>query len=195
MTHEGPQLDPLLHRLAECPPEFLLPPLIGGRGEIDVAAIVCDQFRDWSPESNFVPTSGQVTSLRAASAEHQRLMAVATWLLHDDWFLARPALSSAAWDLLLSDSLQSLSKLVRADVIVNDADRREELTRVCLRALGLRPFGETEAQALDRLTTLDSVERDRVIRNTRSAEARTRQIREAMARKAAQEAAARYSPE
>jgi hypothetical protein len=45
------------------------------------------------------------------------------------------------------------------------------------------------------LNTLDSVERKRVVEKTREAEARARQIREAMARRAAQEAAARYSPE
>jgi hypothetical protein len=80
-------------------------------------------------------------------------------------------------------------------VIINDPDRREELVRLCLKGLGLIPQGESAAQAADRLTTLDSVERDRVIRETRQAEARAREIREAMARKRAEEAAARYSPE
>jgi hypothetical protein len=79
--------------------------------------------------------------------------------------------------------------------MVGDPDRREELVRVCLAELGLRPRGETVAQAMDRLNTLDSVERKRVVDQTREAEARARQIREAMARRAAQEAAARYSPE
>ena len=51
------------------------------------------------------------------------------------------------------------------------------------------------AQATDRLTTLDSIERNRVMRKTRSAEARARRIREEMVKKSAQEAAARYSPE
>jgi hypothetical protein len=51
------------------------------------------------------------------------------------------------------------------------------------------------AQAADRLNALDSLERDRVIRETRAAEERAQKVREAMAKKKAEEAAARYSPE
>jgi hypothetical protein len=64
-----------------------------------------------------------------------------------------------------------------------------------LRALDLRPAGESVVQAQDRLTTLDSVERVRVIKEARAAEERARKIREEMARKAAEEAAAAYGRE
>ena len=78
---------------------------------------------------------------------------------------------------------------------MTDGDRREELVRLCLSELGIRPAGETVDEATDRLNTLDSVERVNVVRKTRKAEARARKIREEMARKRAEEAAARYSPE
>lgn len=187
MFNPGPQLDPLLHRLAECPEEFLSPPQ-----HIDVAALACDHFRALGLP---IPAVRQRRSIAVAPAAAQSLMSVVLWLLHDEWFLARPELANATIELLQSDGLRRLASLVRAEEFVNDADRREELVRLCLKALGFKPAGESDAQAADRLTTLDSVERDRVIRDTRSAEARARQVREAMARKRAAEAAARYSPE
>jgi uncharacterized protein YoxC len=61
--------------------------------------------------------------------------------------------------------------------------------------LGLRPGGESESQALDRLTTLNTAERQRVIRAAREAEERARAIREAMAKKAAEEAADKWTRE
>ena len=74
------------------------------------------------------------------------------------------------------------------EAFVTDPDRREELARLCLKALGLRPAGETIAQAEDRLATLNSVERESVRKATAAAEQRAQAIREAMARKAEDEA-------
>ncbi len=187
MLHPGPELDPLLHRLAECPEEFLLPP-----ENIDVTALACDHFRALGLPISAVQ---QRLSLAGATAAVQSLMSVVLWLMHDEWFLARAELADATIQFLQSDSLRRLANLIRAEAFVNDADRREELVRLCLKELGFKPAGESDAQAADRLTTLDSLERNRVIRETRSAEARARQVREAMARKRAEEAAARYSPE
>lgn len=187
MSPTGPQLDSLLHRLAECPPDFLLAP-----GDIDVMALACDHFR---ARGVAIPGPAERRSLAALPGELQALIAIVLWLLRDDWFVTRPQLAPATWTLLQSDSLAKLAKLVRADAIIRDPDRREELVRLCLRGLGLVPEGESALQAADRLTTLDTVERERVIRHTRRAEARAREIREAMARKRAEEAAARYSRE
>lgn len=91
--------------------------------------------------------------------------------------------------------MEELAALVSADVFVTDPDRREELVRLCLAALGLRPEAESEAQALDRLTTLSSVKREKVIRATKEHLERARQLREAMRRKEAEEAAAKATRE
>jgi hypothetical protein len=187
MSPTGPQLTPLLHRLANCPTDFLL-----GPGEIDVTALVCDHFRALG---RAIPDPKQRRFLAELPGESPRLVSIVLWLLRDEWFIARPELAEATWKFLQSDSLTKLAKLVRAEAMVNDPDRREELVRLCLIELGLYPDGETPEYAADRLTTLDSVERERVIRQTRKAEARARELREAMARKRAEEAASRYSPE
>jgi hypothetical protein len=177
----------LLHRLADCPPEFLLPP-----EETNLIALVCDHYRALRVS---IPTPKQRGVLANLPAPTQRVIPIILWLLRDEWFASLQELADATRELLLSDALAKLARLVRPEAFVNDPDRREELVRFCLKALGVRLDGETAAQAADRLTTLDSVERDHVIRATRTAEARAREIREAMARKRAEEAAARYSPE
>jgi hypothetical protein len=181
------QLDQLLHRLAECPADFLLP-----IDEQNLAALACDHFRALGLP---IPGPAERQMLSRLSAEARRVAAIVLWLLRDEWFLARPRLLQPAWKFLLSLVLRELSQIVPAETLINDPDRREELVRLCLKGLGLRPAGETADHAEDRLKSLDSVERDSVIRKTRKAEARTREIREAMARKRAEEAAARYSPE
>jgi hypothetical protein len=192
---EGPLLETLTHRLAECPGEFLLEPGEGDAiaGEIDVIAIVSDHLRalgDARPENDVTPA----LSSRSVNANLLRLIAIVTWMLHDDWFLKRPDLATAQRELLL-EKLAPTAAVVDAKTIVTDPDRREELARVCLKHLGLRPKGETIAQATDRLTTLDSAERVRVVKETRRAEERARKVREMMAKRAAEEAAAKVSRE
>ena len=119
---------------------------------------------------------------------------ISAWLLHDPWFIEREQYGAPALDFLTSGAAQ-LAALTHAPQFVADPDRREELARVCLRELGLRPAGETIAQAQDRLATLNSAERARVVRAARQAEERVQAVREAMAKKAAEEAAAQYSRE
>ena len=185
MTHEGPMLEALTHRLAECPPEFLLPP-----AEINVIALVADHFRSMQAD----PSPGSLRTLMGQPENQLGLTAVAIWLLHDDWFRSRRELAGGMWRLFLHE-LGALAELLHAQDVVRDADRREEFVRICLKHLGFRPKGETVMQATDRLNTLDSIERLKVVRQTRDAEARARKIRQQMAAEAARAAAARYAPE
>lgn len=212
MEDEGPLLETLTRRLAECPPDFLAEPRIGSTGSVHVAAVVADLIRALGgppltdeAAAVFLPAdrpqhrlAGIFRSPGPAPDPSQqrnrlRMVLIAAWLLYDPWFRSQ-RFASRAYEFL-AGGLDELSSLVQAPRLVSDPDRREELARLCLKALGLRPAGETVAQAQDRLTTLSSVERQRVIREAQAAEERARQIRDAMARKAAQEAAARYSRE
>ncbi len=173
-----------MHRLSETPAEFLQ------IDAIDVTAVVCDQLRAMGAD---VPMS-PATLFGKGSAAEKGMLGLAAWLLHDDWFLTRPDLAAAMVELF-SDGFASLAEWVKPADVVKDADRREEFVRLGLKKLKLCPQDETTAQAADRLNALDSAERVRVARQMRDAEARARQIREAMARKTAAAAAARVSPE
>jgi hypothetical protein len=196
VEHEGPLLEALTHRLSECPPEFLLAPRIPNTsgGVIDVPALVADHFRALGRRAPVAADLAPLVAHEPSTSARLRLIAIATWLLHDPWFLAQADLGAKTWQLLLR-GLNDLAAVVRPEAVVTDPDRREEFVRLCLKHLGLRPKDETLAQAADRLTTLDSVERDGVIRKTRDAEARARAIREKMAEEAARAASQRYTPE
>jgi hypothetical protein len=194
VDREGPQLEVLTRRLAECPAEFLAEPLPGAAGSVHVAAVVSDLLCDLGgpPLRRAEAAAFGVTDRRERN--RLRTVLVAAWLLHDDWFRSQRRFAEAARGFL-AEGVAELAGLVPAEKLVSDPDRREELARLCLRALGQRPAGETVAQADDRLTTLSSAERQRVIREAQEAERRARAVREAMAQEAARLAATRYSPE
>lgn len=199
MRQEGPALEALTRRLAECPPEFLMEPLFEGRGVVRVDAVVGDLLRGLGGAPAAAPPAqtGDVARRR----NRLRLILVAAWLLHDESFLARGGLAGPAEELLAS-GLDPLAELVNAERFVQDPDRREELSRLVLRALGLRPAGESQAQAQDRLSALDSVETRRVtadLRERRKKEEaerrRAEEVRRAMEKKASEQAAAKVSRE
>jgi|SRR5581483_10153577 len=196
MSEEGPQLESLTRRLAECPADFMAAPRDrGGKGEVYVAAVVFDLLRELGGAIDVAQLD--VFEFKRGDARRERLLRVvliAAWLLYDPWFRSRHRFAAQAYEFLAL-GLDDVAAIVPPQSFASDADRREELARLCLRALGLHPAGESQSQAEDRLTTLDSVERGRVIREARAAEARARQIREEMARKAAEEAAAVYGRE
>lgn len=191
MTSAGPPLAALTRRLAECPPEFLAQPRSGDRHGVHVAAVVADLIRDLGGPP-LAATAAAV--FERGDRNHLQIVLVATWLLHDEWFLSRGGLGEAVAGLL-GRGLDELTAVVAAERFVTDPDRREELARRVLAALGLHPAGEGEAQARDRLTSLDSVELRRLIAASQEAERRAREVREAMNKKAAQEAAASYGRE
>ncbi len=195
MTHEGPPLERLLRRLTECPAEFTAEPRIGAHGRIRVDAVVSDLLVDLGGSP--LPPN-RLAAFQSSNAKKDRnrlaLVLVSSWLLHDTWFRDRKTLAAGALQLL-AVGLNELSAMVQAPTTVSDPDRREELARICLRELGLRPAGESISQAQDRLTTLDSVERSRVIAAGKAAAERARAIREAMAKKSAYEGADKYPRE
>ncbi len=194
MTESGPPLAELTHRLADCTPEFLAEPRIGEKGVVRVGAVVSDVLVLLAGES--LPEARNTTFAPSGPADRnrQRVVLVASWLLAAPWFRGRARVSerALAW---LTHGLADLASVVEASTLVSDAERREELARRCLDALGLRPEGEGEEQAADRLATLDSVERARVVRATAAAQQRARKLREELAKKAAAEAAAKVTRE
>ena len=192
MDREGPILEALTRRLAETPAEFLAEPRIGNVGQVHTDAVVGDLLRLLGhdmPVRDLAPFSA---SDRRGDRNRLGITLVLAWLLADDWFV-RNRSDVAALLTLLGTAAGELAEQTAATKLVTDPDRREELARIALARLGLRPAGETIAQAQDRLTTLSSAERQRVMRAARVAEERARAIREALVRKAAHESADKYT--
>jgi hypothetical protein len=185
-----------LNRLANTPRVFLEMPRIDREGIIHVDAVVSDLLTslDGPP---LTPEEALAFSHVSEPQDRNRLRLtlLAAWLLHDPWFRAASVNPAAVASWLQSESFAQLAALVRANQAVSDPDRREEFSRRALKALNLRPAGETSAQAEDRLTTLDSMAHQQVLEATRSALRRAEEVREAMRKEAAQRAAAKYSRE
>lgn len=189
MTEEGPPLELLLRRLAETPPDFLADPAAAG-GPVHTLAVVQDLMR----MHGATEIDARLEELDAGGdANRLRLVQILAWLLADDWFVSRrdPVRVLGA----IAEGAAELAALVPAAAVVNDPERREELARLVLARLSLRPAGEADAFARDRLTAMSTAERNRVLAASRTAEARARAIREQMARKAAQEAADKWNRE
>jgi hypothetical protein len=194
MEREGPVLETLTRRLAETPEDFLGEPRIGNAGRVHTAAVVGDLVRALGGAAG----GAELARFRGADAGADRnrlaVTLVLCWLLADDWF-ARAAPPSGRLLTLLGDEAGELAAQAAAGRFVTDPDRREELARLALARLGYRPAGETPAQAQDRLTTLSSAERARVMAAARAAEERSRAIREALIKKAAEESADKWTRE
>lgn len=145
------------------------------------------------------PDTAALAPLRQTGTAAQRNLAavrmIACHLLHDPAFLADGTRGPVLWSFLTSPLLDSLAQLVPATEFVTDPDRREELVRQTLKFLDCLPAGETPAQAADRLTTLDSAERARVISQARKAQERARELAAELARREAEEAASKWTRE
>lgn len=194
MEREGPILETLTHRLTETPEEFLAEPRIGSAGRIQTEAVVGDLLRMLGHEVD----GAVLAPFKGANPRTDRnrlaVTLVLSWLLADEWFV-RTRQSLEELKNLLGPAAAEIAEQIPAAKLVTDAERREELVRFALARLGLRPAGETIAQAQDRLTTLSSAERQRVLRAARAAEERARKIRESLVRKAAQESADKFTRE
>lgn len=184
----------LVHRLAACPDDLLAPPRVGDRGVVAVAAVLGDVVRLRGAELTDEWIAATSPAAPAPTDERWlRATLVACWLAADP--ALDGVLTPAALLGLLAGDLRAVTDLVGAEDMVRDPDRREELARLLLRAADVVPAGETPERAADRLATLDTVSRTRVEAEARAAEERAREVREAMARQRAAEAAARASRE
>jgi len=194
MQREGPTLEVLVRRLAETPEDFLAEPKIASLGAVDVPAVAGDLLRMCGQTPN--PPSLAVFAGTDGRRDRNRLAVtlVMSWLLGDEWFQSA-SLPAAALLKLLHEEATDIAALVGAKKFVTDPDRREELARLVLARLDCRPAGESIAHAQDRLTTLSSLERSRVLKISQAAAQRARQIREALARKAAEESADKWTRE
>ena len=203
----GPLLQQLTRRLAETPADMLAEPAAGATAGVETGAVVGDVLRSLgllNPDARWLATLHPDRTDKN-QRNYLRVMLAASWLLADPWFRGK-ANPADAQNWLSGGSIAELAALTGADAFVKDDDRREELARLCLKALGLAPQGENEAQAQDRLESISSIERNRVIAASRKInetarkkraeeEERARKVREEMQRKAAEAAAAKGTRE
>lgn len=129
--------------------------------------------------------------MESAPVRQPSVQMLMLWILADEVFdelivHAEPLVSL----ILVADSL-----MASAYPDLQDEDQREEVIRLTLNGLGLRPREETDQQAQDRLLMVSSSERARVVAASRAAEERAETIRRALAEQRAREAADKYTRE
>lgn len=182
---EGPAIEELTRHLAECPGIFLAEPIQpNGSGEVHVQAVVADLLRALGQT---VVSESQLKKFRYGSMKQVkeernrlRVVLIGCWLAHNAGL--REHLRSEAVHAWLESGLDTLASLVKAEALVNDPERREELSRVLLATARVLPRGETEKEAENRLDSLDTVKRDAVVRQAQAAQERARKLREELAR-------------
>lgn len=196
----GPELFYLLQRLQSCPNEFLLSPILlsqpkNYKGEIQTASVVNDLLLDLglSEDPKIIFNTLQLKH-SAENANYLQLVLITSYLIGDSWFLQSKKFGLKAKELFLN-KLKPLALLVEAKQFVLDSERREELVRFCLKELNLKPNGESETHANDRLTTINSIERQKLIEESKAAQKRAQELREAIARQEAEEAASKWNRE
>ena len=208
MMTEGPSLESLLRRLLDVPSEFLTGPSNSTSAvqDLNITAIVHDAVETLFPYGTDESVDRQQldrfdsawrSSPRSETGPFALLLA---WLVVDPWFVEA---ASSVRQTVSQEHIWSVFNTVApaladgnvASAWHEDAQRREELARTFLASLDLRPAGETKAQAEDRLTRISSSQRRKVLAAAREAEQRAKAVREALAAKAAQEAADKYSRE
>lgn len=194
MKNVGPLLETLTRRLAETPPDFLDEPQLGKEPGVAVSALVNDLLAMHGTRVDRDHLKGFASDDAKRDRNRLQLVQIACWLLANEWFVQAKCSDTALLSLLETDIAQ-LAESSPAHRFVQDPDRREELARVLLARLDCRPDGETEAQATDRLSSISGTERKRLIAASRAAEERARGIREALAKKAAEESADKWSRE
>lgn len=194
MISPGPSLETLTHRLAEIPAEFLAEPRINNAGAVSVAALVNDLLLlhgERAPAAALAHFRGVTPG---ADRNRLALAMIGVWLLADEWFVGKD-FAQAQLLSVMSETVAELASATAAHKFVGDPDRREELVRIVLARLEYRPQGETVEQSTDRLSSISGTERKRLLEASRAAEQRAREIRAALARKAAEDSADKWSRE
>lgn len=192
MNRTGPALEAVTRRLLDTPAEFLDEPRIGDIGMVSVPALVGDVLRLHGHAAG-APWLDALQGSDGRMARNRLALAmIVAWLVADDWFIGQ-GLGQAELCALFDGVPAPLAEGTPAHRFVANAGPGEELVRVVLAHFGYRPAGETPEQAGDRLAAVSGAARRKLLAASREAEKRAREVREALARKAAEEAADKWT--
>lgn len=197
MKREGPALEAMMDRLARVHTDFLKsysssPDDVSG---VYLPAIINDMLVETGDCPLQPEESARAAKFRTGK-NLQQLAAMLCHIYHDPWFINNRIEDGLIRSLIFSKKLATLGETAESpEQFINDPDRREELCRIALDAAGFFPAGENEKTSAERLAGLDSVERKNILDKTRDAQKRAREIREAMLRSEAEEAASKMSRE
>ncbi len=192
MKNLGPSLESMTRRVLDTPAEFLALSRIGSAGTVAVPALVHDVLlmHGHCAQVRWLDACAGADS--GVGRNRLAVVMIVSWLLADEWFLVQ-GLPAEALCRLFDTTTGELADATPAHKFVGEADHRDELVRVVLEHFGYRPMGETPEQAADRLMAVSSESRRKLLVASRESEKRAREVREALARKAAEESADKWT--
>jgi hypothetical protein len=196
----APPMAALLRHLADAPLDWLATPELVRSPGVRVSALLADCLDALAAtplsDAEAAPFEGSDKS----SLGRLRLTLLSVWVLHQAELQSalRDRMNAprrAALLAFLNDDLARRAAHLSAERVVDSSEGREELVRQLLSGLDLLPADESATAFAYRLKARDSIEQAQLVAAARSAEERARKLREAMARKAAEEAAMKYNRE
>ena len=195
-----PPLADYLRWMREMPSVFRAEPegLTSQGVTVRVRAVVADLFESLTATPP-APALLDAFTARVKSAQERNRLRYVLAACHLLWHpsFRDPALGAGAGradtiESFLVQTVSMVASVTQADSLVTDEERCEELVRRALDAFGLRLPGESEVEANDRLTQVNSIERRRLLSEVAKRQEKLR--REAEIRRRAQEEAASKAP-
>lgn len=199
-----PSLAELLRWIGDMPAAFAAEPTGFPDGVVSVRAVVCDTYETLAQARPSEALLQAFSATALTKIERNRLR----WVLAACWVFWHPFFRQCRFDAekfknLMVLDLSDLAAIMPVENLLTDQDRREELARLAMAAVGSSFPDETWDDFKDRLTQVDSIESHRVIAQATIKEKQAREdrakrekaVRSEMARKAAAEAAAKESRE
>jgi len=194
---KGPSISYIDLRLSEIPPIFIDKPEIID-GFTTTSIILSDLLYEIEDRPlSRIETDKFFNSIKS-DINRLKIIQIICYILNDNWFRnyfkSNKNKINSIKSFLFTD-LTEYSKINKAERFVYDGEGREELSRLLFKSLSLIPEGETETEAKDRLVSIDSIERKKVIELSKQSQKRIKELREALERKEAEEAASKMSRE
>ncbi|MEO8773502.1 MAG: hypothetical protein ABI371_04140 [Gelidibacter sp.] len=185
----------LVTHLRKCPDAYLKPSNLTHPDGLDSVALICDTYRVIN--LNFLQKEFKLpyaNPLKWKKDNEWRAIHMSAWLLSHKVFLNISKPDEKLFMFWFKD-LSDASDYVEADQWINDEERAEEMVRLLLNRCEIIPYGESHEEAADKLSSVSSAERHKVLTQSYEAHERIMQIKREMAEKKAREAANTYGRE
>ena len=185
----------LVAHLRKCPDIFLRPSSSIENDGLNSVALISDTYRlvcnDFLKKEFKIPSN---FNLAYIDDNHWRTIHISIWLLSHPDFLNNALLEDKLYDFWFEE-LSEVSLYVKFNEWIIDEERAEEMVRLLLYCYEIIPKGESQDEAADKLSSLSSADRHKVLQQSYQAHERIMKIKKEMAEKKAREAANTYGRE
>lgn len=185
----------LVTYLKKCPDIYLKPSTLIESEGLNSIALVCDTYRivcnDFFKKEFKKPSD---FNLAYIDDNHWRTIHISIWLLSHRNFINSAFIEEKLFNFWFEE-LSEASQYVKFKEWISDDERAEEMVRLLLHCCEIIPDGENYDEAADKLCSLSSADRQKVLKQSYEANERIMNIKREMAEKKAREAANTYGRE